>query len=85
MEIHNHRGNLQPHPKTTSAGQSANEASGANATDRTTDSQPQRLLEGLRGNDEVRERLLVEITAKVEAGEYNTRAAAAEAAQHLVE
>jgi hypothetical protein len=85
MEIHNQRNSLRPHVKTSSAGLSANEVNSGGAVDRSADSQPQRLLEGLRGNAEVRERLLVEITAKVAAGEYNTRVAAEQAAQSLVD
>lgn len=84
MEIHNQGNNLRPHLNQKPAGQPASGVAGGSAVDRSSESQPQRLIEGLRGNAEVRERLLVEISAKIAAGEYNTRAAAEEVAQRLV-
>jgi hypothetical protein len=45
---------------------------------------PQRLLERLQGDAEVRSRLLVEIQAKFQAGEYSTRVAAERAATQII-
>ncbi len=85
MEIHNHGKNLKLHfqSKSDKANVSSDVKSG-NAVDQTEQVKPQRLLERLQGDAEVRDRLLVEIQAKIHAGEYSTRAAAEQAAQHIV-
>jgi hypothetical protein len=87
MEIHNHGKNLKVHyPTQSGANESkvAPELKSANGVDQAEEVKPQRLLERLQGKTEVRERLLVEIQAKIHAGEYSTRAAAEKAAQHIV-
>ena len=88
MEIHNHGKNLkvhfQPNHNATS-NQAPGRVATGNGVDRTEAVKPQRLLERLEGDAKVRERLLVEIKAKVQAGEYFTRAAAVEAAQQIVD
>ena len=88
MEIHNHGKNLKVHvPANPNAksNQAAGRADSGNGVDRTEQVKPQRLLERLEGDVKVRERLLVEVEAKIQAGEYFTRAAAVEAAQQIVD
>ena len=88
MEIHNHGKNLKVHfpPNQNARGnQAAGGVEAGNGVDRTEQVKPQRLLDRLEGDVKVRERLLVEIQAKVQAGEYFTRAAAVEAAQQIVD
>ncbi|MEL7497662.1 MAG: hypothetical protein AAFN77_08640 [Planctomycetota bacterium] len=85
MEIHNHGHNPQIH---INLNQPNREAGGAQEGSKVSNSQeirPQQLAERLKGDAAVRERLLVEVKAKVHAGEYMTRAAAEEAAQRMVE
>ena len=87
MEIHNHGKNLKIHyPVNPGANDSkvAPELKSAGGVDQSEQVNPHRLLERLRGDTEVRERLLVEIQAKIHAGEYSTRAAAEKAAQQIV-
>lgn len=86
MEIHNHGKNLKVHFQEQTSPRNATGGVGAeNRVDQTEQVKPQRLLERLEGDVKVRERLLVEIQAKVQAGEYLTRAAAVEAAQQIVD
>lgn len=85
MEIHNQGKDLRVHFQINKSSQPAGSVENGRAVDRTNEAKPQRLLERLEGDAKVRERLLVEIQAKVQAGEYMTRAAAEDAAQHLVE
>lgn len=83
MEIHNHGKILNVHlPNHQNAKAGGLEA--GNGLDQPEQVKPQRLLERLEGDAKVRERLLVEIEAKIQAGEYFTRAAAVEAAQQIV-
>ena len=87
MEIHNHGKNLKVHFPTHAGAEptrAAAEAKNGNGVDRTEQVKPQRLIERLQGNNEVRERLLVEIQARIHAGEYATRVAAEKAAQQIV-
>ena len=87
MEIHNHGKNLKVHyPVKPGANEPkvAPDLKSANGVDQSEQVKPQRLVERLRGETEVRERLLVEIQAKIHAGEYATRAAAEKAAQQIV-
>lgn len=83
MEIHNHGNNLNVHLPGNQNAKAGNLEPG-NGLDQTEQVKPQRLLEELHGDAKVRERLLVEIEAKIQAGEYFTRAAAVEAAQQIV-
>ena len=86
MEIHNHGKNLKVHFPTSPNTRSNPTVGGAetgNGVDRTEQVKPQRLLDRLEGDVKVRERLLVEIEAKLQAGEYLTRAAAVDAAQQI--
>ena len=88
MEIHSHGKNLKVHfqqPQNARSNQANGGVDAGNGVDRTEQVKPQRLLERLQGDVKVRERLLVEIEAKIQAGEYFTRAAAVEAAQQIVE
>ena len=84
MQIHNHGNNPQLHVKADSAKPSqpvesaAKATSGGSVDDRS-------MIDRLENDAEVRERLLVEIKAKVQAGEYMTRVAAEEAASRMVE
>ena len=84
MKINNHGNhlkvnNLQPNIKGNGAGDAV--AAGGEVEQ----VKPQRLLERLQGDAQVRENLLVEIKSKIAAGEYATRAAAVEAAQQIVD
>ena len=85
MEIHNHGKNLKLNfqVKSDKANTSSDVKSG-NAVDQTEQVKPQRLIERLQGDADVRNRLLVEIQAKIHAGEYSTRVAAEQAAQQIV-
>lgn len=88
MEIHNHGKNLKVHFPPSPNARNIPAAGGAetgNGVDRTEQVKPQRLLERLEGDVKVRERLMVEIEAKIQAGEYFTRAAAVDAAQQIVD
>lgn len=84
MQINGHGKHIKvnpPQPNIT--GTSAND--GVSAGGEIEQIKPQRLLERLQGDAKVREQLLVEVKAKVAAGEYATRAAAVETAQQIVE
>ncbi len=87
MEISKHGKHLSV-PTPQFASPSANEAAGETKSGgeikRSVEAQPQRLLDRLQGNSEVRNRLLVEIKAKVQAGEYFQRAAVEKAAEQIV-
>jgi hypothetical protein len=86
MEIHNH-GKILKSPFILKAGNSGNAAAGVSreaGVEQTEQVQPARLIERLEGNDEVRNQKLVEIQAKVHAGEYSTRAAVERAAEQIV-
>jgi hypothetical protein len=84
MEIHSHGKNLKVHFPVQSNAKSADGPGRGNGVDQTEQAKPQRLIERLQGDTEVRERLLVEIQAKIHAGEYATRVAAEKAAQQIV-
>jgi len=87
MEIHNHGKNLKVHFPANPNISSKPAAGGVEVgkgVDRTEQIKPLRLLDRLEGDVKVRERLLVEIEAKIQAGEYHTRAAAVEAAQQIL-
>jgi hypothetical protein len=87
MEISKHGKHLNvpaPHFNSTAANEAAGEAKSGGEVKRAVETQPQRLLERLQGNSEVRNRLLVEIKAKVQAGEYFQRAAVEKAAEQIV-
>ena len=86
MEINNHGKNLKAHFPANPNASSHQAAGGVEAgkrSDRTEQIKPLRLLDRLEGDVKVRERLLVEIEAKIQAGEYSTRAAAVDAAQEI--
>jgi hypothetical protein len=83
MEIHNHGKILTGHLPATENARTGSLEPG-NGLNQTEQVKPQRLLEKLQGDEKVRDRLLVEIEAKIQAGEYSTRAAAEEAAQQIV-
>ncbi len=83
MEIHNHGNNLKAHIPVNQ--RSTSNVDSGSGVDQTEQVKPQRLLERLDGDAKVRERLLVEIEAKVQTGEYMTQAAAVNAAQHIVD
>lgn len=85
MEIHNHGHNPKIHIKLDSAKTEAGKVDRESEVERTNDIKPQQLAERLEGDARVRERLLVEVKAKVAAGEYMTRAAAEEAAKQIVD
>ena len=88
MEIHNHGKNLKVHFPThpnASLNQAAGGAEAGKGVDRTRQVEPQRLLDRLEGDVKVRERLMIEIEAKIQAGEYFTRAAAVDAAQQIID
>ena len=84
MEIHNGGHNHRLHMQPNSADRQTSRIEGQQlqAADEV---KPSQLLERLEGDAKVRERLLVEIQAKVHAGEYMTRAAAEQAAQQIVD
>lgn len=87
MEIHNHGKNLKVHFPAKSGANETNaaaESKNGKGINQTEQVKPQRLIERLRGDNEVRERLLVEIQAKIHAGEYSTRVAAEKAAQQIL-
>jgi len=86
MEIHNHGKNLKVHFPADQNASSKTAAGGLEAgkgVDRTEQIKPVRLLDRLEGDVKVRVRLLVEIEAKIQAGEYETRAAAVNTAQEI--
>ncbi len=86
MEIHNHGNNLKaPFSQRNNQAQPTAGASAESGVDQVKQAKPQRLLEKLEGDAKVRERLLFEIQAKVQTGEYLTRAAAVEAAGRIVD
>ncbi len=87
MEIHNHGKNLKIHFPVKSAAQDSSpaaELNGKSEIARTSPTTPQGLLDQLESGDAVRQQLLVEIQAKIHAGEYNTRVAAENAAAQIV-
>ena len=85
MEIHNHGNNLKPHVPAAQNGQAKTPAGAPGQNAQQTDApNEQHLLEKLRSGDALRQQLLVEIQAKIQAGEYQTRAAALKAAEQIV-
>ena len=87
MEISKHGKHLSvppTHLNSTAANEAAGEAKSGGEIKRAAEIQTQSLIERLQGNSEVRNRLLVEIKAKVQAGEYFQRAAVAKAAEQIV-
>ncbi len=85
MEINNHGKNLHVHFSANKASRPAGNVENGSAVEQSVETKPQKLLDRLQGDAKVRDRLLVEIQAKVQAGEYLTRAAAEEAAQQIVD
>lgn len=85
MEIHNPGNNLKIHytPKPASPTDTA-AGKGNRAVEPTPSVSPQQVLDRLDSDARLRQQLLVEVKAKVLAGEYLTRAAAEEAAQQIV-
>ncbi len=89
MEISYHGKHLNPsHPKmlgvSTFNGESVKvQQNGMNGD--VGESQTQRLVDRLQGNSDVRNRLLVEVKAKVMSGEYITRAAIERAAERMID
>lgn len=85
MEIHNHGNDHRLHFRGNESARKPSQAGSESTVQPTDQVEPSRLVERLQGDAEVRERLLVEIQARVLAGEYMTRAAAEQAAQQIVE
>jgi hypothetical protein len=84
MQINSHGKHIKatpPQPKVNGT----NAGDGAVAGGEVEQVKPQRLLERLQGDAKVREQLLVEVKAKIAAGEYATREAAVETAQQIIE
>jgi len=84
MEIHNRGNSLRVHFQSNKPNSSAGNVE-SGRVDSASQTKPQNLLERLEGDVKVRERLMVEIKAKIQTGEYLTRAAAEDAAQNIVE
>ena len=87
MEIHKHGKNLKVHFPVKPAAQNSGSANGLNREDkvaRTNETQPKRLLQQLQSGETVRKQLLVEIQAKIQAGEYATRVAAEQSAADIL-
>ena len=88
MQINNHGKNSKVHlpqdHKPKSAPQAGDVKSGS-GVDQSEQVKPQRLIDRLHGDAKVRERLMVEIEAKIQTGEYFTRSAAVEAAQGIID
>ncbi|MFK7765598.1 MAG: hypothetical protein AB8B55_00045 [Mariniblastus sp.] len=82
MEIHNHGNNLKApfHKRSNSIAETPAES----GVDQVKQVKPNGLLDKLESDGKVRERLLVEIKAKVQAGEYLTRAAAVATAEQIL-
>ena len=84
MEISNHGKRLNPHlpssanrlPEKTRLDASSNQVD---------ENSRASLADQLKGNSEIRNQLLVQIKAKIEAGHYNTAAAFEQAAQKMLE
>ena len=85
MEIHNHGNNSKIQINSDKSNREVGGVEGESKVERSAPVGPQQLVERLEGDAAIRERLLVEVKAKVLAGEYLTRAAAEEAAQHIVD
>jgi hypothetical protein len=85
MEIYNHGNNPRDRFQINNSSPKPENVENGKEVDRSDEVKPSRLLERLEGDMNVRERLLVEIQAKVQAGEYSTRAAAESAAQNIVD
>lgn len=85
MEIHGKNLKVHAPHKTPAAPHGlAGEVKSGDGVERSEQVKPQRLLERLQGDAEVRNQLLVEIQAKLHAGEYGTRAAVERAAEQIV-
>ena len=87
MEIHNHGKNLKVHFPVKPTAQNPDSVQGLNKENqvaRTNETNPKRLLQQLKSGEAVRKQLLVEIQAKIQAGEYATRAAAEQAAADIL-
>ena len=85
MEIHNHGKNLKVHfPVKPTAENSAGAVSSESDVAKSSEGKSRTLIEQLESGSAVRQRLLVEIQAKVHAGEYQTRIAAEKAAENIV-
>gem|GEM_PF-1565044 len=85
MEIYNHGNNPRDRFQINNSSPKPENVENGKEVDRSDEVKPSQLLERLEGDMNVRERLLVEIQAKVQAGEYSTRAAAESAAQNIVD
>lgn len=89
MEISYHGKHLNlPNAKMSAAGTFNSESVKANKNGMTEgigESQTQRLIDRLQGSSDVRNRLLVEVKAKVMSGEYNTRTAIEKAAERMID
>ena len=85
MEIYNHGNNPRDRFQINNSSPKPENVENGKEVDRSDEVKPSQLLERLEGDMNVRERLLVEIQAKVQAGENSTRAAAGSAAQNIVD
>ena len=85
MEINNHSNASRIHSQANSSSQPANNVDRSSETERSDEAHPSNLLERLEGDANVRERLLVEVKAKFQAGQYSTDAAIEQAARNIVE
>ncbi len=87
MQIHGHGKNLKAHFQSSPSAKQSRAADGASKGSevaRTSASNAKSLFDQVKSGDALRKQLLVEIKAKVDAGEYQTRAAAVEAAEQIV-
>ncbi len=87
MDIQNHGKNLKVHFPVKPGGQNVNSAAGQTAkidAAPVSEARATRLIDQVKSGEAVRKQLLTEIQAKVQAGEYQTRAAVEEAAANIV-
>ncbi len=84
MEIHNHGNNIKAHFPKRVAPNDANVVSSEDKVARSNIAEPRKLLSQVKSGETVRQQLIVEIKAKLQAGEYATRLAAEQAAEQIV-
>ena len=84
MEIHNHGNNIKAHLPRQVAPNDGKAVSQQNKVARSQAAEPQKLLSQVKSGETVRQQIIVEIKAKLQAGEYATRVAAEQAAEQIV-
>lgn len=87
MEITNHGKHLNvpaPHLSVSAFRDRAADSAAEVGVKTVEEGPPQRLLDRLQGNSEVRKQWLVQVQAKLLAGDYLSRAAAEKAAEQIV-